>query len=74
MDKAIQHGFTPVIPPDLVHKEVVDACGFLPRSSDPQMYFVERGNKALCATAEFPLAAMYANEVLMEKQLPLKMV
>jgi seryl-tRNA synthetase len=33
--------YLPVCVPDVVRYEVVEACGFHPRSSDPQTYFVD---------------------------------
>lgn len=95
----MRRGFIPVSTPDLIRRDVLTACGFSPRSDDPQTYFIQRhisshnnsyqqqqqassslpeeedGDQlCLTATSEFPLAAMYANEVLMERNLPLKMV
>ncbi|KAI8812883.1 hypothetical protein BJ742DRAFT_673483 [Cladochytrium replicatum] len=97
MDVCVRHGFVPILTPDLVRHEIVEACGFSPRSSDPQTYFIQPpfiapsqqprpssvtiptpGNDplqlTLTATAEFPLCAMHANEVLMPSTLPVKMV
>ncbi|KAJ3278170.1 seryl-tRNA synthetase [Borealophlyctis nickersoniae] len=90
MDICLSHGFVPVMTPDVVRHEVVEGCGFSPRTDDPQTYFIQphgaSGNgsyvhpgsdpRQLClsATAEFPLAAMYAGEVLAASQVPLKMV
>ncbi|KAJ3043501.1 seryl-tRNA synthetase [Rhizophlyctis rosea] len=88
MDICLKHGFTPVLPPDLVRHEVLEACGFSPRSSDPQTFYIQAHNTTttspttprdplqlcLSATAEFPLAAYYANETLSPQKLPVKMV
>ena len=80
LDICIRHGFTPVLPPDVIRYDLVDGCGFKPRSDDPQTYFVHHSNPdqepklSLAATAEFPLAGMYAQETLSKKQLPIKMV
>jgi seryl-tRNA synthetase len=87
IDKCLQKGFTPIISPDLIRYNVLEACGFSPRSDDPQTYFVEPHSKpsdessnrdpfqlCLTATSEFPLAAMHANEVLYNKALPMKYV
>ncbi|KAF9158324.1 seryl-tRNA synthetase [Actinomortierella ambigua] len=38
--RAIQAGFTPVITPDVVRPEVVQACGFQPRDEASQTYWV----------------------------------
>ncbi|KAI8912241.1 hypothetical protein DFJ77DRAFT_467453 [Powellomyces hirtus] len=40
MDRCIEEGFTPVITPDLIRHEVLEACGFNPRSEDPQTYYI----------------------------------
>ncbi|KAJ8324992.1 Serine--tRNA ligase, mitochondrial [Batrachochytrium dendrobatidis] len=84
MDICIQRGFTPVLVPDLIRHEVLEACGFSPRSDDPQTYYVSTcvpgkditntdNPMTLClsATAEFPLAGKYAGEVL--DHLPINM-
>ena len=77
MDICIKHGFNPVITPDVIRYDLVDSCGFKPRTTDPQTYFVSHSQKeniqmCLTATAEFPLAGMYSNETF--KDLPLRMV
>lgn len=41
MDKCIRKGFTPILTPDLVRRDILNACGFAPRTSDDNMtYFV----------------------------------
>ncbi|KAJ3176498.1 hypothetical protein HDU87_005192 [Geranomyces variabilis] len=89
MDTCIAEGFTPVVAPDVIRHEVLEACGFNPRSEDPQTYYIaphdpaaaettgtQRDPLQLCltATAEFPLAAAHANETLPRASLPLKSV
>ena len=87
IDKCIERGFTPIISPDLIRYNVLESCGFSPRSDDPQTYFIEPHSKSseeqtsrdpyqlcLTATSEFPLAAMHGNEVLLKKVLPIKYV
>lgn len=77
MDICTKYGFSPIITPDVIRYDLVDSCGFKPRNTDPQTYFVSHSQKenvqmCLTATAEFPLAGMYSNEML--KDLPLRMV
>ena len=83
MDVCVARGFVPVTTPDLIRYDVVDKCGFRPRSKDPQTYFVthhpfpgteQEHQLCLAATAEFPLAGMYAHETFEPKKLPIKMV
>ncbi|KAJ3124367.1 seryl-tRNA synthetase [Nowakowskiella sp. JEL0407] len=81
VDICLKYGFTPVFAPDLIRLEILAACGFAPRSNDPQTYFVSHKNLqleneglVLTATSEFPLAGMYAGEVFNKTDLPKKMV
>ncbi|KAJ3143140.1 seryl-tRNA synthetase [Physocladia obscura] len=90
MDTLVQfHGFTPILVPDVIRHEVLEACGFSPRAGvqDPQTYFLkthlDQGDAGgeynpfrlcLAATAEFPLAAMHAGEALKPNELPIKYV
>jgi seryl-tRNA synthetase len=81
---ALKHGFTPVIPPDVVRSDIASRCGFQPRdhSDNPvaQMYHIKSSEKTvspelvLCGTSEIPLAGMFANKVFPSTTLPLKVV
>ncbi|KAJ7170099.1 hypothetical protein C8R46DRAFT_1033579 [Mycena filopes] len=77
---AIKHGFTPVIPPDVVKTEIATLCGFHPRDhSDPpvsQVYELhsKSSDLILAATSEIPLAGMFVSKILPENTLPLKVV
>jgi seryl-tRNA synthetase len=82
---ALQHGFSPVITPDVVRSEVAQRCGFQPRdnSDSPasQMYHLSGDStstshpeRVLSGTAEIPLAGMFANQILPLEVLPRKVV
>ncbi|GJJ09776.1 hypothetical protein Clacol_004000 [Clathrus columnatus] len=79
---AMKHGFKPVIPPDVVKADVALRCGFQPRDKGDmqQMYHIasdsrkEHPELVLSGTAEIPLAGLFANKVVEESQLPLKVV
>lgn len=77
---AIKHGFTPVLPPDVVKRDIAWRCGFLPRddvNGPSQVYGIntEEGAPELClaGTAEIPLAGLFANRVL-EGDMPKRVV
>jgi seryl-tRNA synthetase len=76
MDEAMRLGFTPVSCPDLVRDEIVDSCGFAPRSDEAsQIYTVRDTDLSLVGTAEIPLGGMLSNRVFeSESQLPCRMV
>lgn len=80
---ALKHGFTPVIPPDVVRADIANRCGFQPRDrpdAAAQMYHITASESAaapdlaLCGTSEIPLAGMFANKVFSSTALPLKVV
>jgi seryl-tRNA synthetase len=63
--------FIPILPPMMIRPEMHKRMGRL----DPEeMYMLERDNLTLIGSAEHTLGAMYADEVLEEKDLPLRMV
>ena len=74
LDIAMDHGFTPVIPPVLVRREAMVGTGFLP--GDEQMLFRtdERDDYYVVGTAEVPLASYHADEILDPEDLPLRYV
>lgn len=67
-------GYTPLITPDLAKKSILIGAGFTPRGEESNIYHVEDLDLSLIATAEIPVGGMHADEILEEKQLPLKYV
>jgi seryl-tRNA synthetase len=70
LDRLVQQGFVPVLPPVLVREEAMYGTGFLP-TDEVNIYKVERDELYLTGTAEVGLAAMHMGEIL-EQQLPLR--
>jgi seryl-tRNA synthetase len=75
LDRVIQRGFTPVIPPVLSRAEALYGTGFLPASED-QLYKIG-GDDAdsdlyLVGTSEVPLAGLHMDEILAGDDLPLR--
>lgn len=80
---ALRHGWKLVTPPSLVYSHVADSCGFQPRDAndEQQIWQISQSEKdagkpkrSLAATAEIPLAALYADKVIPRNMLPLKMI
>ncbi len=63
---AHRHGWRLVSPPSVVRSSVAAACGFQPRDQggEQQTYALEGLPLSLTATAEIPLAALYADATL----------
>ena len=73
VEKLASEGFVPTITPDLARGDVVRGVGFIPRGPETQIYSVENEDLNLVATAEITLGGLYADQVLDEEQLPIKL-
>jgi seryl-tRNA synthetase len=71
--KATANGFTPIIPPVLVAPTAMEGTGFLGQAAE-NVYRIESDDMYLVGTAEVPLAAMHADEIIPANQLPLRYV
>ena len=63
IQQAVQHGFTPVIPPVLVKPESMEGTGFLGAHSS-EIYHLPADDLYLVGTSEVPLAAYHGGEIL----------
>lgn len=79
LNKFIEKGYTPVIPPIVDKRSAFINTGHFPWG-EPESYKLEDDNNDpdndyfLAGTAEVPLVSYYAGETLREKDLPIKMV
>ena len=69
MSLALKNGFTPMIPPALVKPEAMEGTGFLGQAAQ-DVYHLEQDDLYLVGTAEVPLAAYHAGEILDPATLP----
>ena len=72
LQEIVQKDYTPVEPPYFMRREAYEGVTALSDFKDV-LYKIENEDLYLIATSEHPMAAMYMNEVLMEKDLPLKL-
>lgn len=73
MSTALGNGFTPVIPPALVAPAAMEGTGFLGQAAE-NVYRLEADDLYLVGTAEVPLAAYHADEILPADSLPRRYV
>lgn len=66
-----EHGYTEIIPPLLVNRDTMTGTGQLPKLEDDMFKTVEP-DYFLIPTSEVPLINMHKDEILKEKDLPLK--
>jgi len=78
LKKFIEHGYTPVVPPMILKKRAFVNSGHFPWGERETYKFEageDDGNEMyLAGTAEVPLVSYYQDEVLSEKDLPIRMI
>jgi len=85
MEKILKEGFTPVLPPMLIKKEITEGLGYWAGGGNENYYYVldydeKDGGKELenplylVGTGEHSLVPMHKDEILDEKDLPKKYV
>lgn len=72
MDTVKKEGFVPVIPPVILKEEMARGTGYFEAADEKEAYFLPEDKMYLAGTSEQPLIAMHANEILNEKDLPLR--
>jgi seryl-tRNA synthetase len=65
LDRLVQEGFTPMIPPVLVREEAMYGTGFFP-SDKNDYYSIPEDGLYLVGTSEVPLIGMHMGEILEE--------
>ncbi len=68
-----KHGYTEILPPHLVLRQTMVNTGKLPKFEE-ESYSTTLDDLFLIPTAEVPLSAMHEDEIIDEKDLPLKYV
>jgi seryl-tRNA synthetase len=63
LDKALSHGFTPLITPTLVRPEIMAGTGFLGEHAD-EIYYLPADDLYLTGTSEVALAGFHSDEIL----------
>jgi seryl-tRNA synthetase len=71
LDRLVQKGFLPVLPPVLVRERAMYGTGFLP-TDEVNIYRVERDDLYLTGTSEVALAGLHMDEILDADALPLR--
>lgn len=73
LDQIVPEGFVPIVTPDLARPDVIESLGFSPRGEESQIYTVADHELCLIGTAEITLGGMYADSILAEEELPLRL-
>lgn len=70
-DTLLERGFQLMSVPVLVNEAAMEGTGYFPVGKD-QAYFIEKDKLALIGTSEVALCSYHSNEILDEKDLPLR--
>ena len=70
---SLEFGYVEIFPPFLVNSKSPKTTGNLPKFSD-DMYQIENDNLWLIPTAEVPITNIHKDEIISEKNLPIKYV
>ncbi len=73
LDVLLADGFTPFITPDVARPEIVAGLGYAPRGPETQIYSIANADLCLVGTAEITLGGLYADQIIPEEELPLKL-
>lgn len=68
-----KESFTPIVPPVFLKPEAMRGMGYLDYNED-EVYHLEKDDLYLIGTSEQAIGAMHMNEIISEKQLPLRYV
>jgi len=71
---ATEHGFKPLITPDLAKQEILEGLGFNPRGESTQVYNIADSDLSLIGTAEITMGGYHKDETFDETELPKKYV
>ncbi|MEK7665247.1 MAG: serine--tRNA ligase [Patescibacteria group bacterium] len=74
IDTLKKEKFIPVIPPVMLKDEMARGTGYFEATDEKEAYFLPEDKLYLAGTSEQPLIAMHANEILNEKDLPLRYI
>ncbi len=72
MDTLQKKNFMPVLPPVMLKEEMATGTGYFEATDKDEAYYFEKDKMYLVGTSEQSLVAMHADEILDEKDLPLR--
>jgi seryl-tRNA synthetase len=73
-DTLIKEGFTPIIPPVLIKKEIMEGLGYTQMGEGENIFSLDKDGFYLVGTAEQSVVPMFKDEILNKKDLPKRFV
>ncbi len=72
VERAMAHGFSPVITPDLARPAILEGIGFNPRGEETQVYSIAGHDLCLVGTAEITIGGMFQDRIFDPHELPVR--
>lgn len=73
-DTLLQEGFTPIVPPVMIKKEIMASLGYTQMGEKDEIYGIENEDVYLVGTAEQSIVPYHMNDVLRKEELPKRYV
>lgn len=73
-EKLIEKGFSPIIPPVLVNKQIMTDLGYTQMGEEENIFSIDKDNLYLVGTSEQSIVPMFKDEVLKKEELPKRFV
>lgn len=70
----IKEGFTPIIPPVLIKKEIMKGLGYTEHGADEDIFYIEKDELFLVGTSEHSIVSMHKDELFNKKDFPKRYV
>lgn len=70
----VPEGFTPILPPHIVSTKAMAAMGYLDHGGEKEIYHLKNDDAVLIGTSEQAIGPMHMDEILDEKELPLRYI
>lgn len=74
MEKLLQRGFKPIVPPTIISKAVMKKLGYMEHGGEEDMFHLSDDDKVMVGTAEQSIVPMHMNETFDLKDLPVRYV
>lgn len=70
----LQEGFTPILPPVLIRKEIMEDLGYTAMGEDENIYELTKDDMYLVGTSEQSIVPLFKNKTLPKSELPKRFV
>jgi seryl-tRNA synthetase len=74
LDILTKENFIPILPPVLIKEEMAWGMGYIEQLDREEAYYIEKDKLYLVGTSEQSIGPYFANEILKEKDLPIRFV